>query len=86
MDFETFLTTVFVSTTTKAHLSARSARQYNHRLNSLKEKQIYNNENVISPAIITKIYSEYIGDPRHYVTTLKHYIEYKEYLNTISQN
>ncbi|MBE5103312.1 hypothetical protein [Priestia aryabhattai] len=86
MDFETFLTTVFVSTTTKAHLSARSAKQYNDRLNSLKEKQIYNNENVISSAIITKIYSEYIGDPGHYVTTLRHYIEYKEYLNKISQN
>ncbi|WP_251462604.1 hypothetical protein [Priestia aryabhattai] len=85
MDFETYLTEVYISKRTKMHLKKISAKQYNNRLKNMKKKGIYNKEKVISEDIKNSISLHYANRKNEYVDTLKYYIEYMEYLETLAQ-
>ncbi|MFS0906228.1 hypothetical protein AB3N02_24705 [Priestia aryabhattai] len=85
MDFETYLTDVYISKRTKTHLKKISAKQYNNRLENMIKKGIYNNEKVISEDIKNKISLYYANRRNEYVDTLDYYIKYKKHLETLTQ-
>ncbi|MGG1400166.1 hypothetical protein ABE288_20440 [Bacillus salipaludis] len=56
-----------------------SARQYNSRLENMKNKNIYNGEKEINEHIIAKIKNHYTDKTNHYPRTLEYYLEYLNY-------
>lgn len=51
----------------------------------MKKKGIYNNEKIISEDIKNRISLHYVNRRNEYVDTIRYYIEYMNYLETLTQ-
>lgn len=85
MDFETYLTEVYISKRTKTHLKKISPKHYHNRIENMTKKGIYNNEKVISEDIKNRISLYYANRRNEYVNTLKYYMEYMTHLEALTQ-
>lgn len=81
MDFISYLSKRHSIVPSARQIKELSAHQYNGRLKSMIEQNIYCDGNQIDKQTVDKINVKYANKTGEYERTIKYYLEYKEYLN-----
>lgn len=81
MDFTSFLKERHLIIPGERKMKEVSANQYNSRLNSMRDQDIYGGENQLDELIIEKINNKYANSSNEYERTITYYLEFKKYLN-----
>lgn len=83
MDFTSYLNARHLIITNKPAMKEISARQYNSRLNSMINQNIYCEENGLDEVTIGKIKNKYANKTQEYERTIKYYMEFKKHLEQL---
>lgn len=78
--FQDYLLNKHILKSGESKIKSISAKQYVNRLESMRRKGIYNEENTIDPLLEQKIQAQY-KDWKTYVKTIEYYIDFKGYLS-----